>query len=263
MFLVDSHCHLDQLDLTPYEGQLDRVLGQAREAGVGYILNVCIDLIHFPQVLAIAKQYPRWVGASIGLHPNEPEETELTKKLLHLAQDEQVIAIGETGLDYYRSEGDLDWQRDRFREHIRVAQQLHKPLIVHARQAKEDTLRILQEENASAVKGVLHCFTEDWDMAQRAIEMGFYISFSGVVTFRNAKAVQEVAECVPIERMLIETDAPYLAPNPYRGKSNVPAYVRHTAEYIAKLRGVAVERIAEQTTENFFALFHGAQRPHV
>ncbi|OGT45288.1 MAG: deoxyribonuclease [Gammaproteobacteria bacterium RIFCSPHIGHO2_12_FULL_41_20] len=263
MFLVDSHCHLDQLDLAPYQGQLDRALAHAREAGVEYILNVCINLADFPKVLQIAKDYSSSVSATVGLHPNEAEEVDLTQKLLHYAQDEKIVAIGETGLDYYRSAGDLAWQRQRFREHIQVAKEVNKPLIVHSRQAKADTLHILREEKASDVQGVLHCFTEDWEMARQAMDMGFYISFSGVVTFRNAKTVQDVAARIPLDKLLLETDAPYLAPDPYRGKANVPAYMRHTAEYIAQLKGMDVAVLAQQTTKNFFTLFHGVQQPHV
>lgn len=256
MFLVDSHCHLDQLDLTKYEGNLSRALEYAAEQGVQYFLCVCITLNDFPSLLELAKSYQN-VSASVGLHPNErdidQEPTE--KELVSLATDEKVIAIGETGLDYYRSSGDVKWQKQRFRHHIRAARKVNKPLIIHMRQAKEDTLQILAEEQASSVGGVMHCFTEDWEVARAALELDFYISFSGIVTFKNATVIQDAAKKVPLNRLLIETDSPYLAPVPFRGKPNEPAYVRHVAECIAELRGISVVELAEKTTENFFQLF--------
>lgn len=255
MFLVDSHCHLDQLDLSMHDGELSNALIEAKEQGVGHMLCVCITLQDFPQILAIAQSYSE-VSASVGLHPNEEVTDEPTEEdLVSLAQDKKIIALGETGLDYYRSSGDLSWQHERFRRHIRAAKKVNKALIIHSRQAREDTLRILQEENASTVGGVMHCFTEDWEMAKAAIDLGFYISFSGIVTFPNAKEIQEVAKRVPLDRMLIETDSPYLAPVPRRGKPNEPAYVRYVAEYIAQLRGIDVLELAELTTGNFFTCF--------
>lgn len=261
MFLVDSHCHLDQLDLTNHDGDLSKALAFAEKNGVGHMLCVCITLKDFPAVLNIAKSFPN-VSASVGLHPNEtdiPHEPSV-EELVKLADDSKIIAIGETGLDYYRSTGEIEWQRDRFRNHIQTAKLTKKPLIVHSRQAKEDTLKILKEENANTIGGVLHCFTENWEMAQTAIDLNFYISFSGIVTFKNATDIQDVAKRMPIERMLIETDSPYLAPNPYRGQSNEPAYVRYVAEYIAALRGIDVVELAERTTENFYRLFKGATK---
>lgn len=255
--LVDSHCHLDQLDLTNYQGSLEKVLEEAKAQGIGHMLCVCINLEDFPQVLAIAKQYSH-IDASLGLHPNDAVREEPAEDdLIALAQDPKIVAIGETGLDYYRieKESDIHNQQERFRRHIRAAKAVKKPLIVHTRQAKEDTLRIMKEEGAEEVGGVLHCFTEDWDMADRAMEQGFYISFSGIVTFKNATALQAIAKRIPLDRMLIETDAPYLAPVPHRGKSNVPAYVSYVAEYIAQLREVPLEVIAHHTTENYFNLF--------
>jgi len=252
MYLVDSHCHLDQL-----QGDLVTYLTNAEQQGVKHMLCAGITLEAFPDILAIAKTHPH-VSVGVGLHPNERVEKEPTvEELVAYAQDDKVIAIGETGLDYYRSTGDVEWQRERFRQHIAAAKKVNKPLIVHSRQAKEDTLRILREAN---VTGVLHCFTEDWEMAKQALDFNYYISFSGIVTFRNAKEVQEVAKRVPMDRMLIETDAPYLAPDPHRGRPNEPAYVRYVAEYIAELRGIPLEEIAEYTTENFFRLFKGAVR---
>jgi len=261
MFLVDSHCHLDQLDLTAHEGNLDHALAQAKANGVGHMLNVCIDLENFPDVLRIAKQYPH-ISASVGLHPNEisAQGEPSAEQLVALAQDEKIVAMGETGLDYFRSTGEVEWQRNRFREHIRAAKMAKKPLIIHTRQAKEDTLKIMREENANEIGGVMHCFTEDWAMAASALDLNFYISFSGIVTFRNASEIQEVARKVPLDRMLIETDSPYLAPNPHRGKPNEPAYVLFVAEYIAQLRGDTVDNIAEKTTENFFRLFKDAKQ---
>ncbi|HSW69316.1 MAG TPA: TatD family hydrolase [Gammaproteobacteria bacterium] len=255
--MIDSHCHLDQLDLTPYNGDLSCALRFAEDQGVKHFLCVCITLKDFPHMMEIIQPYKN-VSASLGLHPNEEVEHEpCVEDFIQLAQDKKIIAIGETGLDYYRSAGDLEWQRERFRHHIRAAQALGKPLIVHSRQAKEDTLKILREENAASIGGILHCFTEDMEMARKAMDLNFYISFSGIVTFNNAKEIQTVAREMPLERMLIETDSPYLAPVPFRGKSNQPAYVRYVAECIAKLRNVEVELIAEQTTANFFKLFNG------
>jgi TatD DNase family protein len=254
--LVDSHCHLDKLDLTAYQGSLDLALDAAKHQGVGYILCVCIDLQHFSNVIEIAEKY-KHVFASVGLHPNEKVITEPTyEELIKLAQHEKVIGIGETGLDYYRSEGDLTWQQNRFRNHIAVAKYLKKPLIIHSRQARKDTIEILKQEKADEVGGVMHCFTEDWDMAQQAIDLNFYISFSGIVTFKNAIELKEVVKKVPLERMLIETDAPYLAPMPFRGKPNEPAYVRYVAEHIAELKNIKFEQVAQKTTENFFSAFN-------
>jgi TatD DNase family protein len=258
MVLVDSHCHLDQLDLSPYDGDLTKALMFAHEQGVGHMLCVCITLKDFPHMLSLVESQPN-ISVSVGLHPNETDiEREPTAdELVALAGNNKVVAIGETGLDYFRSEGDVEWQRERFRQHIRAANRLQKPLIVHTRQALADTLQILREEQANS--GVMHCFTEDWAAAQAAMELGFYISFSGIVTFSNAKSIQDVAQKMPLERMLIETDSPYLAPIPFRGKSNQPAYVRYVAEYIAQLRGINVVELAQQTTDNFFKLFKDAR----
>jgi len=222
------------------------------------MLCVCIDLEHFADVLTPARQHDN-IFASVGVHPNEQEGQEPdVATLVELANDPDVIAIGETGLDYFRSEGDLDWQRDRFRTHIAAAKQTGKPLIIHMREATADTLRLMREESAGDIGGVMHCFAEDWDAAKAALDMDFYISFSGIVTFNSAKTLKEVAKQVPLERMLVETDSPYLAPTPYRGKSNQPAYVKYVAEHIAALRGTRLEAISEATTENFFRLFKSA-----
>lgn len=255
MILVDTHCHLDRLDLAVYQNNLDLALSAAKTHGVRYILCVCIDLEHFPDVLRIAEQCDN-VYATVGLHPNDKVDVEPTAaELIKLANHPKVIGIGETGLDYYRSEGDLDWQRQRFREHIHAAKATHKPIIVHTRDAKEDTTKILREEGAEQVGGIMHCFTETWDIAKQALDLNFYISFSGIITFRNAEAIREVAQKVPLDRLLIETDAPYLAPVPYRGKPNEPAYVRYVAAQLAELRGMSVTEMAAITTRNFAELF--------
>lgn len=257
--LVDSHCHLDRLDLMPYQGDLDLAINAAAKQGVSHILCVAVDLATIPQVIAIAERYPH-VTASIGVHPTEELAQAVTiDELVALARHPKVVAIGETGLDYYRLTGDPAWQQERFRTHIRAARQIGKPLIIHTRQARADTIAILQQEGAEAIGGVLHCFTEDWTMAQQALDLNFYISFSGIVTFKNALELKEIAKKVPLDRMLIETDAPYLAPVPFRGKSNEPAYVRYIAEYIAELRGIPITEIAAQTTENFYRLFSYAK----
>ncbi len=253
--LVDSHCHLDRLDLAPFGGSIDGVLAAAQAQDIGHFLCVSINLEDYPAMLAIAESHAQ-VSASVGLHPNEqgghdPDSDELVRH----AQHPKVIAIGETGLDYFRSEGDLEWQRDRFRRHIAAARQTGKPLIIHSRDARDDTLRILAEESAADVGGVMHCFTGDWDMAKRAMDLNFHISFSGIVTFKSARELQEVAVKMPEERMLVETDSPYLAPVPHRGKPNHPALVRHVAEFVAQLRGEPYEQVAEVTTRNFIRLF--------
>jgi TatD DNase family protein len=256
MFLVDSHCHLDLLDLSAFGGTLDTVIDNARAQGVDGMLCVSVSLEGFPHVLAAARPYDH-VRVSVGVHPNEREGRDPSvEELCALARsDDKVVAIGETGLDYFRSEGDLDWQRQRFRRHIRAAKAARLPLIVHMREATEDTLAILAEEGAEAVGGVMHCFTGDLPTAQAAIGLGFYISFSGIVTFASAKALQQVAAQIPEDRLLLETDSPYLAPVPHRGKPNQPAYTRHTADFVARLRGVPLERLAAATTANFTRLF--------
>jgi len=253
--LVDSHCHLDRLDLAPFGGSIEGVIEAAQAQDIGHFLCVSINLEDYPAMLEIAESHQQ-VSASVGLHPNEqgghdPDVDELVRYALH----PKVIAIGETGLDYFRSEGDLEWQRDRFRRHIAAARLAGKPLIIHSRDASEDTLRILKEESAADVGGVMHCFTGDWAMAKQCMDLNFHISFSGIVTFRSARELQEVAVKMPEERMLVETDSPYLAPVPHRGKPNHPALVRHVAECIAQLRGEAYEQVAEVTTRNFIGLF--------
>lgn len=253
--LVDSHCHLDCLDLSAYDGDLDKALRAAKDNDVAYMLCVCIDLINYPKVLHIARSYPDIV-ASVGVHPNVCVSEEISEaELIKLAEDPQVVALGETGLDYYRQQGELSWQQQRFCTHIQVARKVQKPLIIHSRAAREDTLAIMREQQANQIGGVMHCFTESWEMARQCLDLGFYISFSGIVTFKNAKDLQETAKKVPLDRILIETDSPYLAPEPHRGKTNQPAYVRYVAEKIAALRNTTYDKIAAQTTENFFRLF--------
>lgn len=262
MKLVDSHCHLNMLDLTPDNGSLQPVIERAQQQGVCHFLNVSVNLADFPEVLKAAEVYP-FVSASVGIHPNEPDEKSDVAELVKLGSHPNVIAVGETGLDYFRSTGDLEWQRQRFRDHITAAHQLNKPLIIHTRQAKEDTIRILREEHAHHPIGVMHCFSEDWETAKQALDLGFYISFSGVVTFKNTSILQDAAKKVPLDRILVETDAPYLAPMPHRGKPNEPGYVRYTADFIAALRGIDADEFANQTTCNFFNLFKGALQTDV
>jgi len=253
MSFIDSHCHINFHELSE---NITDVLAKMQQNDVSAALCVSVNLADFPQVLSLAEQYPN-IYASVGVHPDyeEVEEPSIAQ-LVALAQHPKIIAIGETGLDYYRLSGDLDWQRERFRNHIRAARVCGKPLIIHTRSAAEDTLRIMAEEGASAAGGVMHCFTESWEVAEAALEMGFYISFSGIVTFKNALQIKDVAQRVPLERMLIETDAPYLAPVPYRGKLNQPAYVKHVAEEIALLRAISVEEVGLRTSENFARLFN-------
>lgn len=253
MRLVDSHCHFN----LSKEEHGDWI-ALARAESVNAFLNVSVDMASFPAVLATAQAFDN-VYASVGVHPNSAQDDEPdAARLTALADEAKVIAIGETGLDYFRSSGDLGWQQQRFRTHIRAARDCGKPLIIHCREARDDTLKILREEQAEQVGGVMHCFVEDWDAAQQAMDMGFYISFSGIVTFKSAKDLQQVARQVPLERLLVETDAPYLAPVPHRGKPNQPAYVRHVAEFLADLRETDVNSIAEATTDNFFNLFKDA-----
>jgi TatD DNase family protein len=252
---VDSHCHLDRVDLTPYGGDFSALLGAMRAAGVGHSLCVSIDLEAYPRMLALVEPYPE-VAVSVGVHPNEQDAAEPDPDtLVGLARHPKNVAIGETGLDYFHGKGDLEWQRERFRRHVAAARLARKPLIIHSRDARADTLAILREEGASHVGGVMHCFTEDWDTAARAMDLGFHISFSGIVTFRNAAELREVARRVPDDRLLIETDSPYLAPVPHRGKPNEPRHVVHVAALLAELRGTDVETIAAVTTANFARLF--------
>ncbi len=256
--LVDSHCHLNFPDLA---NRIPEVLQCMQENQVDLAVCISVNLEDFPLVIALAEQHAQ-LYATVGVHPEytdveEPDED----RLLALAAHPKVIAIGETGLDYYWQKDQPEWQRDRFRTHIRAAKRCGKPLVVHTRDSASDTLRLLKEEGADAVGGVMHCFTENWDIACRALDLGFYLSFSGIVTFKNATIVKEVAQKCPLDRLLVETDSPYLAPAPYRGKPNEPAYVKYVAEEVARLRGMSVDAVHEATTDNFFSLFKGAKKP--
>ena len=249
---IDSHCHINFPEIA---NNIDEVLANMQTNQVTNALCVSVDLDKFPEILALAEKHDN-IYASVGVHPdyelvNEPTQSELVR----LANHPKVIAIGETGLDYFRLQGDLEWQRNRFRTHIRAAVETNKPLIIHTRSASADTLRLMQEEGANRPGGVMHCFTESMEVALAAIEMNFYISFSGIVTFKKALELKEVAKHIPLDRMLIETDSPYLAPVPFRGKMNQPSYVKHVAEEIAKLRGISVEEVGDATTANFKKLF--------
>lgn len=254
---IDSHCHINFPELA---ARMPELLAKMAENKVTHALCVSVDLPDFPQVLSLAEQYPH-IYASVGVHPDYVETPEPSvAQLVALADHPKIVAIGETGLDYFRLEGDLEWQRERFRTHIKASRITRKPLIIHTRAASEDTIRIMQEEGGGTdkggVAGVMHCFTESLEVAEAAIAMGFYISFSGIVTFKSARELQAVARVVPLERMLIETDSPYLAPMPHRGKMNEPGFVKHVAEYIADLKGVPLTQVAQQTTDNFFNLFN-------
>lgn len=257
---IDSHCHINFPELA---ARLPEIFGKMQENHVSHALCVSVDLPDFPQVLELAEKYPH-IYASVGVHPDYEDTPEPSvDQLVSLSQHPKIVAIGETGLDYFRLQGDLEWQHERFRVHIRASRATRKPLIIHTRSASADTIRLMREEgagtDAGGVGGVMHCFTESLEVAQAAIELGFYISFSGIVTFKNAKELQAVAQAVPLERMLIETDSPYLAPVPHRGKMNEPGLVMHVAEFLAKLKGIPLEKVAQQTTDNFFNLFNIAR----
>jgi len=255
--LVDSHCHLEFPELSD---DIGGVLSRMSDNGVTHALTISTTLETFPTVRRVAHAHAN-VWCSAGVHPDERRDgREVTEdELVEMARDPRVVAIGETGLDYFRVEGDTDWQRERFRRHIRAARRARKPLVIHTRNAAEDTLRLMAEEGAGEAGGVMHCFTETLDVARAAVAQGFHISFSGIVTFKNAVALKEVAKEVPLDRMLVETDSPYLAPVPHRGKTNKPAFVKHVAEEVARLRGIDFEEVAQATTRNFFALFRDAQ----
>ncbi|MEO5692098.1 MAG: TatD family hydrolase [Usitatibacter sp.] len=259
MKLVDSHCHLDFPELL---ADLPAVLSRMSDNDVGHALTISTTLTTYPGVRKVAEMAPN-LWCSVGVHPDEQGDgREVTvPELVKMADDPKVVAIGETGLDYFRITGDLEWQRERFRTHIRAARECGKPLVIHTRSSAADTLRLMREERAGDAGGVMHCFTESWEVAEAALEMNFLISFSGIVTFKNAVALKDVARRVPLDRMLVETDSPYLAPVPHRGKSNQPAFVKHIAEEVARLRETPYEDIARHTTENFFRLFRHA-RPH-
>ena len=252
---IDSHCHINFPGLRE---RMPEILDAMRQHQVTHALCVGVNFEDLPSVLELAADHAN-IFASVGVHPDyEGVEEPTEQRLLELATRPKVIAIGETGLDYYRLNGDLEWQRERFRTHIRVARKCRKPLIIHTRAAAEDTIALMREERAGEAGGVMHCFTETREVAQAALDQGFYISLSGIVTFKSANDLKEIAKMVPLERLLIETDSPYLAPVPHRGKTNEPAWVKHVAEEIARLRGISVDEVAAATTANFFHLFKDA-----
>lgn len=252
--IVDSHCHLDRLDFDKLKMTLPDVLNLARNRHVEHFLCVSVTLEQFPSMLDKILPYDD-ISASCGVHPLDQKDALDADKLRALAQHKKVVAIGETGLDYYYSKDTHIIQQESFVGHIDIANELHKPLIIHTRDARADTINLMKSHNAEKSGGVLHCFTEDWDMAKKAIDMGFYISISGIVTFKNALELKDVVKKIPLDRLLIETDSPYLAPVPYRGKTNQPAYVEDVAYYIAELKGESFQSIAEKTTSNFYRLF--------
>ena len=255
--LVDSHCHINFEPLNEDEAG---VIQRARDLGVEYMLCVSVNMEDYPEVLDLAHRHP-FIFASVGVHPNHDEGREpTTEELVEYARDSNVVAIGETGLDYFRSSGDMTWQHERFARHIHAGIESGKPLIIHTREAAKDTMDMLEAEGAAQCGGVMHCFAEDWETAQRALDIGFYISFSGIVTFKNAQEMRDVARKVPLDRILVETDSPYLAPVPMRGKTNEPGFTRYVADVVADVKSVPVEEIAAVTTENFFTLFSAAQR---
>ncbi|MGB2248859.1 MAG: TatD family hydrolase [Alcanivorax sediminis] len=257
---VDSHCHLDRLNLDAHGGDFAAMMAASEEAGVSHMLCIGVDLETFPNVQALAEQYPH-VFASVGVHPLYKESREPSvAELLERAAHPKVIAIGETGLDYFYAKEERDWQKRYFIAHIQAARETGLPLVVHTRGAKDDTLNLLREHGGGEVKGVLHCFTEDLDMALQAIDLGFYISISGIVTFRNAQSLRDTVKALPIEKLLIETDSPWLAPVPFRGKPNEPRFVANVAECVAELKGVTVEQLGQITADNFFTLFEKAQQ---
>lgn len=258
--LVDSHCHLDLLKPGAYEGGIGGVIAAARGQGVPWMLNACVNLKAYQAIRTLARRY-HGIFAAVGVHPNqqlasEPDEEEL----LRPAREPEVVAVGETGLDYYRNKVGREQQQARFRRHIAVAKALNKPLIIHCRQAMPDTLRILREEHAHEIGGVIHCFVGDWEQARQVLDVDFYLSLSGIVTFKNAPELQAVAAKSPLERLLIETDAPYLTPLCRRGQPNQPAYVKLVAEHIASRRQMSLADFAHASTENFFRLFPQADR---
>ena len=252
--IVDSHCHLNRLEFDKLGMDLEQVLAQARQRQVEHFLCVCIHLEEFESMFTQVKGYTD-ISVSCGVHPLYQEQALDVQRLERLASDPQVVAIGETGLDYHYSQETKALQQASFAGHIEVANRLSKPLIVHTRDARTDTIDLLKSHHAEQCRGVLHCFTEDWSMAKQALDLGFYISISGIITFRNASALRDVVKQLPLDRLLIETDSPYLAPVPYRGKTNQPAYVREVAEYIATLKAVSYAELATQTTQNFYDLF--------
>lgn len=258
--LVDSHCHLDRLKLEPYDGQLQGAIDAAHERGIGQMLCISISLDNVETVIDIAHRYPS-VLASVGVHPCDVGAgTASREQLTEWAGRHKVVAIGETGLDYYHETDSIEEQKASFALHLEVAGEVGLPVVVHTRDARQDTLALIKAHGNPEHAGVLHCFTESWEMAQAAMEMNYYISLSGIVTFKNAKELQEVARKMPLERLLVETDSPYLAPVPYRGKPNEPKNVREVAQFVADIKGISYDELAEITTANFYRLFSRAQQ---
>ena len=254
--LIDSHCHLNFPDLA---GRIDEVKDSMRDKGVERAVVISVNVPDYPAVKALALAHEEF-WATVGVHPDVEDGPDMDEDFLVAeAAHPKIIGIGETGLDYHWCKGDLEWQRERFRRHIRAARRAGVPLVIHTREAADDTLAVMREAGADAAGGVMHCFTENWDVARAALDLGFYLSFSGILTFKNARQVQEVAARAPLDRILVETDSPYLAPVPYRGKQNEPAYTRFVAEYLATLRGLSYDEIAAMTTANFFRLFRKAR----
>ena len=254
--LIDSHCHLNFPDLA---GRIDEVKDSMRDKGVERAVVISVNVPDYPAVKALALAHEEF-WATVGVHPDVEDGPDMDEDFLVAeAAHPKIIGIGETGLDYHWCKGDLEWQRERFRRHIRAARRAGVPLVIHTREAADDTLAVMREAGADAAGGVMHCFTENWDVARAALDLGFYLSFSGILTFKNARQVQEVAARAPLDRILVETDSPYLAPVPYRGKQNEPAYTRFVAEYLATLRGLSNDEVAAMTTANFFRLFRKAR----
>jgi TatD DNase family protein len=255
--LVDSHCHIN---FDPLSEDTEGIIQRAKDMGVDHMLCVSVNMEDFPQVLALAKAH-EFIFASVGVHPTHDEGEEPTvERLVSQAADPEIVAIGETGLDYFRCSGDMTWQKDRFARHIHAGIESDKPLIIHTREAAVDTMDMLKAENAEQCGGVMHCFAEDWVTAKKALDLGFYISFSGILTFKNAQDMRDVAKKVPLDLVLVETDSPYLAPVPMRGKTNEPAFTSYVADVLADVKGISKDEIAEITTDNFFKLFRAAQR---
>lgn len=255
MFIVDSHCHLDALDYETLHKDIDDVLAKAKQRGVQHLLSIGVTLSRFQKMQAWLANYPE-ISLACGVHPLDIEDEPFGLPLLtQLAQHEKVIAVGEIGLDYYYSVENKAKQQDLFAQQIEVANRINKPVIIHTRSAGEDTIAILKENHAEKCGGVIHCFTENQWFAEQALELGFYISVSGIITFKNAEEIRQVIKQVPLDRLLVETDSPYLAPVPYRSKQNQPAYVRETCEYVAALKGLPLEEFAAITTKNFEQLF--------
>lgn len=258
MMLVDSHCHLDRLNLSPYEGDLSKALAAAEARGVGQFLCISVSADNIQNIINIAQQYPR-VLASVGVHPCDVASGTVTyEQLCAFASQDKVVALGETGLDYHYETESKSLQHESFAMHLEAGKELDLPIVVHTREAKKDTIDLIREHGGLESAGVMHCFTEDWEMAKQSLDLNYYISISGIVTFKNAEQIREVVRNMPLDRLLVETDSPYLAPIPFRGKPNEPKNVRETAQYIADLRGLPLEKLAEITTENFYRLFKRA-----